>query len=66
MFFRKCEKNGHPYIALMIGALAVVGAFTVKKYGTECIKQKWKKLCASVKNMEMPLCNMGANDDVNN
>lgn len=59
MFFRKCEKKSHPYIALMIGALAVVGAFTVKKSSMDFIKAKWKKLTSSMKNMNMPVCNMG-------
>ena len=59
MFFRKCEKKSHPYIALMIGALAVVGAFTVKKSSMDFIKAKWKKLTSSMKNMNMHICNMG-------
>ncbi len=59
MFFRKCEKKGHPYIALMIGALAVVGAVTVKNCGMDFIKKKWKKLTSSMKNVNMPVCNMG-------
>lgn len=58
MFFRKCEKKGHPYIALMVGALAVVGAFAVKNCSMDFIKKKWKKLTSSMKNMNMPMCNM--------
>lgn len=59
MFFRKCEKKGHPYIALMVGALAVVGAFAIKNTGMEFIKKKWKKLSCSMKNINMPVCNSG-------
>lgn len=59
MFFRKCEKKSHPYIALMIGALALVGAFTVKKSSMDFIKSKWKKMKSSMKNINLPVCNMG-------
>ena len=51
MFFRKCEKKGHPYIALMVGALAVVGAFAIKNTGMEFIKKKWKKQALNIKNL---------------
>lgn len=56
MFFRKCEKNGHPYIVLIVGALAAIGVLTVKQCGMEYIKQKWKKISRSMKNMPMPTC----------
>ena len=62
MFFRKYEKKGHPYIALMIGALAAVGICTVKRCGMDYIKQKWKKIssCMSfmqcVKNIKTSVC----------
>ena len=51
MIFRKCEKKGHPILAVMVGALAVVGAFTVKKCGMDFIKQKWGKISSYLKNM---------------
>ena len=56
MFFRKCEKRGHPYIALMIGALAAVGVLAVKRCGMDYIKQKWQKMTSCMKNMPMPTC----------
>lgn len=54
MFWKKCEKKGHPYIALMIGAFAVVGVLAVKKCGMQYIKEKWTKLTSAMKNM--PMC----------
>ena len=60
MFWKKCEKKGHPYLALMIGALAFVGAITVKKSGMQFIKQKWSKLCSAMKNMSM--CGSGGGE----
>lgn len=50
MFFKKCEKKGHPIIAIMIGALAVVGAFAVKKSGMQFIREKWNQLTSALKN----------------
>ena len=58
MFFRKCEKKGHPYLALVVGALAVVGALSLKKCGMDFMKQKWQKLTSAIKNMDIPMCGM--------
>ena len=54
MFWKKCEKKGHPYIALMVGAFAVVGVLAVKQCGMQYIKEKWNKLTLAMKNM--PVC----------
>lgn len=51
MLFRKCEKKGHPIVAVLVGALAIVGAFTVKKSGMQFIKEKWQCMCSFFKNM---------------
>ena len=54
MFFKKCDKKTNPLIAIVIGTLAVVGAFTVKKSGMQFIKEKWSKMTSFIKNM--PMC----------
>ena len=61
MFSKKCDKKSHPYLAVMIGALAVVGAFAIKKCSMDFVKSKWCKLKNSMKNMygkkrENPKC----------
>lgn len=47
MFFKKCEKKHHPYMAAVIGALAVVGFCSIKKCGMDFVKEKWGKLTSA-------------------
>lgn len=61
MFSKKCDKKTHPLIAIMIGALTVVGAFTVKKCGMDFIKQKWGKITSALKNM--PICSCSSENN---
>ena len=59
MFFRKSEhRRTHPYVALTIGTLAMIGAFSVVK----CTKRTAKNMCTRMsamfkdKDMECTSC----------
>lgn len=46
MFFKKSEhKRSHPYVALTIGTLAMIGAFSVVR----CGKKRIKTMCHTVR-----------------
>lgn len=48
MLFRKTEhKRAHPYVALTIGTLAMIGAFSVVK----CTKRTAKCMCDKMTSM---------------
>ena len=55
MVFKKSEKRRHPHLFMTIGALALVGAVSIKKMGYACLKKKWNKL--------MGTCSCNAADD---
>ena len=38
---KKSDKKGHPYIILMVGALAAVGVFAIKNCSMNFIKSKF-------------------------
>lgn len=48
MFFKKTEnKRSHPYVALTIGTLAMIGAFNVVK----CSKRTVRCICCKAKSL---------------
>lgn len=59
MLFRKTEhKRAHPYVALTIGTLAMIGAFSVVKCTKRTAKCMCDKMTAMFKSDKQSECQM--------
>ena len=59
MFFRKSEHRTHPYVALTIGTLAMIGAFTVvrcTKRTVTCMRNKMTSMFKDKSTDECTAC----------
>ena len=53
---KKSDKKGHPYIILMVGALAAVGVFAIKNCSMNFIKSKFRGVGKAFVKMKNEAC----------